>query len=633
VSFDYGAVDAAAISADERERFGNNLAPAMEARKDLVVDPIVRGVADIVPFSDEIAAIGNTIFGGGTYADNLRRERAIDEADSRVNSAQRIGGQIGGAAIPVGRILGFGRTAGGVARSAASYGREGAVLGGAYAAGKADPNPDASMGESVARRAVAAPVGAAIGGGAAYGLGALVNRMGRNKPPGSGGPGDGARDIAAAAAEEGIDLLPADTGGPITRGATAIARQGWLSEGPISARAMQSAAQAGQARTRAAGMAGQALEKDDAGEIVRKGADIYSKQTGKTGDALYTRAYKMAGDTKAPLPKALAAADEAITELGETPGGSALLDEITALRKQMARGDFTVRGIRNMRTRLREEADFKGLRGSDTSRRLGQIIDAASEDVAAALEGAGKLRAAKAFRTADDFWRQRVETIDGVLDPLLGKNAPRSGEKILGALEGMANKETGNAANLRRVMKALPESEANSVRATVINRLGADGDGADFSFAKFLTRWNGMSSKAKTVLFPPESIKALNNIATVARGAKATAAYSNTSNTGRAVAGQILLSSIVSGAGGLATAGAAGAGQIISGRLLASPLFGKFLMKLPKMTDPKVISNGLSTIARRDPAIAQDVLGLQQRLTEAFAQAPLRAAAGEEKQK
>jgi hypothetical protein len=585
------------------------------------------GIADTLTLgaSDEIAAAGATLFNDRTMRDNLGRARAQDRYDETNYPAARLGGQALGALVPFGRAAGVGRSVA-LPRSAWKAGAEGAALGGAYGFNSAEGD--------IQERAKGALTGGVIGGGVGTLFGAAANRF--NRPPGGPTPPP-TGDVMQAAQRQRVDILPADAGGALTRGATAIARQGWISEAPITRAAERAAAQGGAARDRAAAAAGRALDKDDAGEIVRRAANVYAKETGKTGEALYDRAFRLAGNARVVPQKAIARLDEHIAELSETPGGSGLLNEFKALRDNLASGNFSIRGVRNMRTRLREEMDLRGLRGSDTDRRLKDVYQSAAEDMADALAQSGNDRAAQAFRTADKFWRKRVETIDDVLDPLIGKNSQRSGEHILSTLERMANKETGDAARLRRLMRALPQGEANSVRATVIQRLGqpkpgrqVEGD-QDFSFADFLTRWNGMSSKAKRVLFPEQSVGALNDLATIARGARRTAAYANSSNTARALIGQAAFSAIVGGAADLMTAGKVAGAQFVMGKLLASPTFARFLARTPKM-DIQAASKALDQVARRDPAIAQDALGLQRYLQQAISSAPTRAAAEEERE-
>lgn len=596
------------------------------SRSEMVADPIVRGIADTVTLglADEIAAGATTLFSGGTMRENLARERGIDRADEEVNPYLRMGGQLVGGVAPLGRVFGRGPT--GARPSAMRMAGEGAGLGGAYAFGSAEGD----LGDRIS----AVPTGAVIGGAVGGTLGGIANRLGRNVDGGSPPPPTG-RDVASAARDTGVDILPADVGGPITRGVTGAARQMFISELPIANKVAQAVDQAAEFRGATARSVGTPLDKADAGELVRKAANVYSKETGRQGSALYTRAEELAGATKVTPTKALQTLDGHIAELSETPGGSALLDELKALRSSLASGQFTIRGLRNMRTRIREEAEFRGLRGNDTDRRLKEVATAASEDIMSNLAESGNARAAQAFRAADDFWKARVETIDQVLEPLLGKNAPRSGEQILGALERMARRETGDADRLRRVVEAMPVEEAAGVRATFINRLGqpANAEEGAFSFADFVKRWDGMSAKAKGVLFPEDARKALDKLAKVAREAKATSAYSNTSNSARAIGGQAIFSTIVGlTPGGLPAVAGSAAGQYALGKLLTSKLFVNLLANTPK-GDLKTFTRGLSNVARRDPALAQDALGLQRVLEQTFAQTPLRAAASTDEKK
>jgi hypothetical protein len=603
------------------------LSAAERSDAELAASPIgaiAAGAGDVATagFGDELVGL----VAGEDAQNEIRRKRSLIQEKRPYSYGF---GQALGGAIPLGRALGVGR----ISRPALSNVVEGAALGGIYGAGSADPPSSATTAQTLTARATGAVTGAALGGSFAYGLSALGKRVRRGGGGDDGPPAP--RETMDAATRQDINLLPADVGGPLTRATTAIARQGWLSEAPITRAAEEAARRAGAARDRAAATVGRALDKDDAGEAVRRAANVYSKETSRTGEALYNRAFNLAKGTRVNATKAVARLDDHIQELKETPGGSALLDELTSLRSELAGGNFSIRGMRNLRTRLREEAEFKGLRGGDTTRRLKDVVEAASEDIVKSLLDEGNDRAANAFATADRFWRKRVETIDDVLEPVLGKNSPRSGEHILTTLERMANRETGDAARLRRLVRAMPAEEARSVRATVIQRLGQPKPGRQieaedtFSFNEFLTRWNGLSPKAKAILFPPEAKSALDDIARVARGAKATASYSNSSNTGRALMGQAIFSTLVGGAVDLTAAGQAAAGQFLLGRALASPTFARWLARTPKL-DRQAAIDGLAVVARRDPAIAQDALGLQRYLQQALNSAPTRAAADEE---
>ncbi len=62
------------------------------------MDATARGAVDTVTFGhgDEIGAAGDTVFSGGTYADNLRNQRAVDHYDEENHPYLRFAGQMGG---------------------------------------------------------------------------------------------------------------------------------------------------------------------------------------------------------------------------------------------------------------------------------------------------------------------------------------------------------------------------------------------------------------------------------------------------------------------------------------------------------------------------------------------------------
>lgn len=490
----------------------------------------------------------------------------------------------------------------------------------------------AGAGADLARQA-GAPAPVQMAAGFASGLGGFsgTNALMRAAQPKTLSP------VAQAAQRQGIDLLPAQTGGTGTRIATAGGRQGFISEIPIAKAVDRQQGQLENVRTRASEAAGVAMDKEDAGELVRKAANIYSKKTGETGAALYTRARQRAAGVTASLDNAIAVIDEELAGIAQAPGGkdTALYKELEGLKKNMAGGKFSIDGIRNMRSTLREEADFKGIRGSNTNRIYNRVVNAASDDMITALRAAGKDDAAAAFKTADDFWKKRVETIDEVLEPLLGKNTQRSGEQILSTLERLGNAETGNAANLRRLMNALPENEARNIRATVIDRLGKPTPGQQtdntFSLDKFLTDYNKLSGKAKSILFTGESRRALDDLAKIAAADKKAGRFLNTSNTARAVGVQ---AAVTGGAGLLLNpivAGLMAGGQFAFGKLLASPKFATWLAKVPANPQAQAAHiKRLDSIAAAEPIIANDIASIKQFLANAPTSARAAAAEGDD---
>lgn len=560
------------------------------------------GAADTASlgFSDEAIAGIQSLVGNGTYGQNLQNVRAEQKVLAEDNPVSGFAGQLaGGLALP-----------GGNARTPAEMAKVGGALGGIYGVGS---------GDTLESRFSGGLKGAAMGAGLGYGAGKLMQRFKGDVPPPSGGT---PADVMRNAQDIGItNVLPADVGGPITRGLTAGARQGILSELPISATVNKAVSEGAAARDAAARMAGTALEPIDAGELARKAANVYSRDTSKTGSALYDRAYRRIGDLKVDLPNAQKALDDNIAELGQAIGGGndPLVNQLRTLRDQIGSGQFSVQGIRMTRTRLRDQMLERGLRGSDTDRRLQSVIDAANQDVQNALVASGREDAAQALKTADEYWKRRVETIDEVLDPLLGKNAPRSGEQIFSTLQRMGNQKTGDAKRLSRLMGALDPQEANSIRASVIHQLGtpkprAMGEAAEpFSFTEFVGRWDEMSPAAKDVLFQGPARVQLDKLVNVARSMKATSKYANTSNTARAIGVQAALSG-AAGMVDMVTMGTMAAGQAITGLMLASPKVAKVLASARSFRTKPAYAAALVRAAGENPAVASDVSNFTQRL-------------------
>lgn len=599
--------------------------------------------------SDEAAGIGGAIVGlfngrgiedGYTQARNRERARA-DIARENLGwggTALELAGAGGGAKVASGlaRTIGAGRN---VAASGAQVTRpavqnalvrqstrEGATLGALGGFG---------YGEGAEGSSVNALLGAAAGGvvgnvGQRVGN-ALANRQGNV---------EGAA-VQRAADELGIETIPAVVGGTTSRRLTSGARQGFVSDRPIAKRVDRMEEQGMAARDMAAEGLEEGLDAAEAGEVVRAAANVFSKRTSTIGGNLYARADRKAGGIELPLPSAIQAADAELAQLAKAPGGaqSSLYKDIKALRDSMASGKFEVDGIRAFRTRLRNELTERGLRGTPQDVTYGRILEAAENDMMSGLRAAGKDDAAQALRTASAFWKKRVETIDEVLEPVLGKNSPKSGEQILTSLERLANPKTGDSARLRRLFEAMPEREASAVRATIINRLGRktpgaadNADEATFSFNTFLTNWNNMSPKAKATLFPKESREALDKLAVVSRGVKEAGGAMNTSNTAGALVSQGAISGALWWIADPLTALGAAGGQYMIGKLLASPKVARIIAGAPKVNTRqarRALSARLGNIAKAEPAIANEI-GLFQRALAANDNPASRLAAEDE---
>lgn len=643
----------------EKARSGVRIGPIEYGRPQPLTDPnegqaIIAGAASDIPGANKIEALidsasvalglggqgkPNQSF-GNNYRGTLDRIEATDQAAYENHPGYYVGGAVaGGAMVPSGSESAAYRAAIAAGRDALSAGKtadearslmtvaarraagnrmaaEGAAYGGALGAGNSDSVPDAL------RNGVE---GALLGGVAGKSMG----EAGRFLPGATSANSEG-RDVMEAATRLKIDPLAADVAGPFTRLATSAFAQTMAGGKPIIDASRRMLDQAQSARGRIAETIGAVLNPEAAGERARAGAQAYIASSRATKNGMYELAEKASAGVKVPPTKAVAALDRNIAELREVPGGAPALERLSGLRDALASGDVTVSGMKNMRSVLREQFMQDGLRGSDTERRVMQVLDAADQDVSDGLTLAGKAPAAMMYKKAAAFARDRIQTIDNVLTPIIGKDGTKSGEKIATSLRADLQ---GNNARAVKFLATLPPEAKDDVRASIVGGLGRatpgtqNASGDAFSLSRFLTHYNEIGETAKRAYFGAEGRAALNDLAKVAEGSKAAAKYANHSNT----------------AGGLANIGTAATGfigfpillkvlatQYGAGRLLASPRVARWLARAGKTSlSPQSYIERLGRIARAEPAIASNIHDLQQRLTAAMESTPQAAAADE----
>lgn len=274
--------------------------------------------------------------------------------------------------------------------------------------------------------------------------------------------------------------------------------------------------------------------------------------------------------------------------------------------------------------------------GSDVAG-LRKLYGALSSDMEVSAARAGP-KALQEFRRANQYWRGRESRLEDVFSTLLGKRDQRSDEAVFKQINSWAQSGGSDFSRLARTIRSMPEDEANTVRATIIQRMGmaspARGGEDVFTPDVFSTQWNGLNSRAKTVLFPNKQHRQdLEDIASITTAMKRAGEYRNFSNTalGANLTGTGLTA--LSGPAGLLTAAAYSGATFSLGKLLASPRFARVLAStksLPEAEAGRKLSQQLTVIAARDPALRADAKGLQEYLNQAFAQSPTRAAANDE---
>ncbi len=565
---------------------------------------IVEGLGDVLglvgnPANAAINAVAGTEL-STDLGQTFRDASGLPDNPNKVASAINKGGvsalTFAGAARPAANIA-TGAAQNAFSRFAASPGVD--TIGGAAAGGAASLAPTDNPGAQVAA--------GLFGGLTASGLAQSSRNIAQRF---AGQP----NALANAAQRQSVDLLPADAGGPIARRTSAAAVQSPLSATPILNRAAQSQSQIGRAAQRQADNQGAVLAEDEAGEAIRKSGDLFIKKTSERGSRLYDRANEAAkGVTIKPLQavQTIDAEIAKLSELGQT--NAPLIQALNKLKGDISDG-VSVSGLRDARTQLSGRTFDGKLRSNNEQRIFGDVLNSLSDDIDAGLRQAGRGDAANMFKRADDFWKQRVEQIDQVLQPVMGKN--KSGEQILQAVETMAKGKGGGAGRLARLMRELPPEQLGDVRATLISRLGKasagqqDDAGQTFSASTFLTNWNKMSAKGKNILFSDGDLRRnLNDIAKLANATKEAQKFANHSNTAGGIAGNTLI------LGGVAYVNPAaalvgGGSQFLTGQVLASPRFANWLAKAPAKPS-KQYYDRLSAIAAKEPVIANDLKSIQ----------------------
>lgn len=632
IGVDYGRTDA--------------LTPEQQAKADQIakgadgVGAAVMGAGDTlsVGLLDEAGAAVDAAFGdgNGSFSDRYNNALAINrnaqEQIREQHTLPYVAGQIGGGILLPSRIGAAASTAGrtairaGMSRAdairaaigagARRSGLEGGAFGAAYGFGSADGD----LADRAAGGAVSGATGLLGGYVAGRAGGALA---GRGRALGARGA-DPARasqvEAAQAASDLGIDLPRYVAGGAASRRLA-----GWIEGTPFGAAPIRQGvdrmlSQADEASTRIASDVAPIATPERAGEAAISGAKDFLSRSGQTGNDLYAKAERLSGPTRVPLNGAKQEVQRQIAELSDTPGVTPeMLGPLQSIAKGLD-GEFTPASIRRMRTQLTDQFVSGGMQQGDASRRARIITNAAEDDMVNGLIANGQADAAKAWQRASNYWRARSDRIENALTPILGKNNDKTADDVARAL---SRDSKGNGARLATFLRSIPRDEASEVRSTLISQLGKATDGNQnaagdaFSFDTFLTNWNRIKGSRERV-FSRDSYLALNKLAKVAERAKEAGRSRNVTNSGNVVltgatfapAGSILAGNLT---GPLATVGMALA-QYGGGKLLASPRFAQRLVNMP--TQPQNAlrfwqGDWVNKVARSEPAVASELLGLR----------------------
>lgn len=532
------------------------------------VDAAVRGAADTVTLSlaDELAAGATTLFGSGTMAENLRKERAIDRIDEKVNPYARMGGQLGGALLlPTGGA----RTPGQLA-----------ALGGGYGAGYGFGSGD-SNGEGVLDRFK----GGALGGGTGAALGWAGGTLADKIAARGGGPrGPSPQRLEAAltaqaADRQGIRLLPQDVGptsvGRATQGTAQTPfgaetvrraadnlygdfrdRVGALSGDSVtpleagnvvalrSAQTSQRAALSGERASGAVETAlGTPVDSTAAGQIAQRGVGRFMNDTAERAAELY-RAVPIPPAQEANIGATRQILNDLTAEWGsnpqlgnlfQSPRLASYLDALTPnatrtptglvdsagraiTRDATEGGRLSWQDLSEFRTRVGDMLDDPRLSEKIAPRQLRALYGALSTDMRATAEAAGP-GAQRAWQRANDYYDGRMKRINDTFSMVVGQRRDATPNEAFSSLQNMLKEgSTGNASAFQRIMRSIPAADADTIRATIVNNQRG---GPTFSPEAFSTAWGKLSDRGRSALLPQRGMRAIMDDAAATSGTAA----------------------------------------------------------------------------------------------------------------
>lgn len=505
----------------------------------------------------------------------------------------------------------------------------------------------------------AVQAGAALAGGVTgYGAGRAVNALTQPRT---------VNPVMQAADDLNVTMMPADVGGGGTRLASGVVRR-TLGEVPLAEGARESLRTGANARDRVASNIGRVSDETGAGQAAQRGAKDFIAKSETRGDELYEK-ISIPPEAQAQTTNTRTALAEITKTMESNPELSKLwtgnerlqktLEALTPKEKTVTTGPkgypafAKTRGTGEFEGGTVSWEDFKRLRsivgeiaGSPSLSSDGAAIKAMkkfygalSKDMEATAEAAGP-RALTEFKRANQYWRGRESRIETVLSSILGDNMNKGEAAAFEQINRWSQQKGGDFKRLAQAMRSMGPDEANEVRATLLGRMGTaskgrqNADGNEFSPSEFVTQWNGLSPRAKSMLFPDAAHrKDIGKLVTVMDGMKRAGEYANTSMTSL-------------GTNAVATAGVAWANPFVgaiyagmqfgAGKLLASPKFARWVSSIPANPSAgaqKHLVRSLSSVAAKDPTIKAEVIQLSDYLRRSVNASPTsqRAAAEEER--
>lgn len=394
----------------------------------------------------------------------------------------------------------------------------------------------------------------------------------------------------AQAAEAGMAKFPGSAG-PIARAAEGVSDDLGRRVSGISD---------GIARNADAERAGDAIERGVKGFVKRFRGEqgfLYNKldqyiPAGQQIDVSNTRAALQALTADIPGAPELSA-------LLKNPKISNISQAFTA--DAAGGGPLPYAAVKQIRTAVGDAMSEGPLVSGAPTAKLKELYGALSRDMEAAAKAAGP-DAEKALARANQYTRAGMDRIENHLERVVGRTAEDTYRTL--------TRDPSNASKIATVLKSMDPAERDIVKATVIDRMGKANasqqgmDGEAFSASTFLTNWNKLAARAKSVLFEGQGGQIRRDLDQVAKTAEMlreqSRVFANPSGTAAGLynAGAIGASAYGVMTGSLGTAGsilgAMGAANL-SGRLMTNPDFVRWLARSTTMP-PAALPSALNTL-------------------------------------
>lgn len=501
-------------------------------------DAAVRGAADTASFgvADKAAAVGDTIFSGGTYNENLARQYAISDYDTQEHFPSRLAGQVaGGFLVPMGEVSSLPQLAG-----------KGAAIGAGYGVGSSRSLAEVPRNALLGGVAGAAVPSALVGAG--RGIRAVGGAM-RSAPaevPSLVDPATGELNQVLDAMQPaqrvqamrdyGMETItPGMAGGRSAR----VLEQG-LNNLPGSAGVMEDVNSQASAELRRAAAAeaqkfGSSRTLNEGGGELQRGADEWMSRANRIARRVYDR-ISIPPKTPAALEQTnatlqrLTSLVESNAELAEEVNDPILAKYLTAMQKGL---DW--QGLKEFRTFIGAKAGE--FRFSQDARKDGyqSLYGALSEDMRDTARSLGP-KQLREFERANSFYAAKEKRVESALVRILGNNAQAAPEKAAAAVQAMTKggKSTGDLRTLGQIRASTIKSGAwDEIAATLIHLGGqpANSEGRAFSPQTFVQWYADMAEPARQMLFKPELRKSLDGFVAMTQQLGRLKGLTNSSNT------------------------------------------------------------------------------------------------------